>query len=217
MAQFDPIVETYGWQNASEVSAHEYLKPAILRILQRLKAKKVLDLGCGNGALVHALRNEGYQTMGCDADAEGIAYAKAGGGDFEVVSVYDDPGELGANDFDCVVSSEVIEHLFRPSALPRFARQVTVPSGHLVITTPYHGYAKNLVLSLLNKWDTHMDPAWDGGHIKLWSRATLTGLLENNGFTVTEFHGVGRFPYLWKSMILVARRKTTEQRSPTEL
>jgi len=50
---------------------------------------------------------------------------------------------------------------------------------------------------------------WDGGHIKLWSRTTLTRLLEKNGFTVIEFHGVGRFPYLWKSMILVARRIDT--------
>ncbi|MBU1191576.1 MAG: class I SAM-dependent methyltransferase [Gammaproteobacteria bacterium] len=205
----EPVVETYGWQNPSEACAHDYIKPTILRILRQLAPRKILDLGCGNGALTHALRKAGYQAMGCDADSEGIAFAQTGGGDFKVVSVYEDPIQLGDSGFDCVVSAEVIEHLFTPGALPRFAHKVLAPNGHLVITTPYHGYAKNLILSLLNKWDTHIDPMWDGGHIKLWSRTTLTRLLEKNGFTVIEFHGVGRFPYLWKSMILVARRIDT--------
>lgn len=74
-----------------------------------------------------------------------------------------------------------------------------------MISTPYHGYLKNLALSAFNKWDKHHTPLWHGGHIKFWSRRTLTSLIEANGFRVTEFHGVGRAPWLWKSMILVAR------------
>jgi len=43
-----------------------------------------------------------------------------------------------------------------------------------------------------------------GGHIKFWSRATLTALLAEEGFTVAHFEGAGRLPYLWKSMVVVA-------------
>jgi len=78
--------------------------------------------------------------------------------------------------------------------------------GHLVITTPYHGYMKNLLLSLLNEWDSHHSPLWHGGHIKFWSRTTLTKLLQENGFTVVDFSGVGRISYFWKSMVLVAKK-----------
>lgn len=78
-------------------------------------------------------------------------------------------------------------------------------SGYLVISTPYHGYLKNLALSIFNKWDDHHTPLWHGGHIKFWSRIMLTQLLEENGFQVIAFHGVGRLPWLWKSMILVAK------------
>lgn len=74
-----------------------------------------------------------------------------------------------------------------------------------MISTPYHGYLKNLALSVFNKWDKHHTPLWHGGHVKFWSRKTLTQLLEANGFKVTEFHGAGRLPWLWKSMILVAK------------
>lgn len=81
------------------------------------------------------------------------------------------------------------------------------PNGLLVLSTPYHGYLKNLALSVLDAWDTHHTPLWHGGHIKFWSRRTLGQLLSENGFETIGFSGVGRLPYLWKSMILVARKK----------
>jgi 2-polyprenyl-6-hydroxyphenyl methylase/3-demethylubiquinone-9 3-methyltransferase len=106
-----------------------------------------------------------------------------------------------------VVSTEVIEHLFSPHHLPIFAFKVLANGGWLVVSTPYHGYWKNLALCVMNKWDFHHDPLWHGGHIKFWSRNTLSKLMMNNGFEVVEFHGVGRIAYLWKSMILVCRKK----------
>ena len=108
--------------------------------------------------------------------------------------------------FDAVVSTEVIEHLFSPHLLPLFAAGTLDKGGYLILTTPYHGYLKNLVLALLDGWDTHLTPLWHGGHIKFWSRKTLTRLLSENGFEVVGFSGVGRLPYLWKSMVLVARK-----------
>jgi 2-polyprenyl-3-methyl-5-hydroxy-6-metoxy-1,4-benzoquinol methylase len=100
----------------------------------------------------------------------------------------------------------VIEHLVRPRNVPRFAKQLLRPGGHLIISTPYHGYLKNLLLALANKWDAHLNPFWDGGHIKFWSRKTLSPLLNEAGFRVVRFIGAGRIPFLWKSMIIIAQK-----------
>lgn len=108
--------------------------------------------------------------------------------------------------FDAVISTEVIEHLFSPHYLPIYCRSILKEGGHLIVTTPYHGYLKNLALSIFDKWDTHHTALWHGGHIKFWSRQTLSELLERNGFRVRSFSGVGRCPYLWKGMVLVATR-----------
>jgi len=94
-----------------------------------------------------------------------------------------------------------------PHRLPAYASAVLGPGGLLVISTPYHGFLKNLVLSIFNAWDAHLTALWCGGHIKFWSRKTLTTLLTENGFHVSQFHGVGRVPYLWKSMVVVARKR----------
>lgn len=58
---------------------------------------------------------------------------------------------------------------------------------------------------MTGKMDKHFTALWDGGHIKFWSKRTLTQLLEEFGFEIIEFKGSGRLPYLWKSMFIKAR------------
>jgi 2-polyprenyl-6-hydroxyphenyl methylase/3-demethylubiquinone-9 3-methyltransferase len=108
--------------------------------------------------------------------------------------------------FDVVVSTEVIEHVYAPRNLAKNAWHLLRPGGLLIMTTPYHGYLKNLVLALMGHFDAHFTALWDGGHIKFWSRRTLSILLSETGFTNIKFYGAGRCPLLWKSMVITARR-----------
>jgi 2-polyprenyl-3-methyl-5-hydroxy-6-metoxy-1,4-benzoquinol methylase len=205
-------VTAYGWESASSPQSCGYVAPAVLDILQGLGARRVLDLGCGNGQLCGQLARSGYDVVGAELDAEGVRIARHAHPrvPFHNFGVNDDPQQLlqreGGRPFDAVVSTEVIEHLYAPHLLPAYAHEVLAEKGHLILSTPYHGYVKNLMLSLFDHWDQHHTPLWHGGHIKFWSEATLSQLLRENGFQVTRFRGVGRLPYLWKSMLLVARR-----------
>ena len=203
-------VDEYGWETTSGPDSCGYITPAILNILTSLGVQRVCDVGSGNGALAAALRENGLYASGAEYDRQGVELSQKNYPDinFYNLGVQDDPTRIVSAEgqlFDAVVSTEVIEHLFSPHLLPRFARQLLTNNGYLIISTPYHGYLKNLALSLCNKWDDHHTPLWHGGHIKFWSRRTLTQLLEENGFRVIAFHGAGRLPWLWKSMILVAK------------
>jgi 2-polyprenyl-3-methyl-5-hydroxy-6-metoxy-1,4-benzoquinol methylase len=200
-------IAAFSWQTSDPPSSHQILEPIILDICARLRILKVLDFGCGNGSLSRSLHGAGMQVTGCDVDAGGIEIASACAEDIRYVLLqgYEDPAKLQDNNFDAVVSTEVIEHLFFPRYLLRFARTVLKPGGYVIISTPYHGYLKNLALSLVNKWDFHHGALNDGGHIKFWSRKTLTQLLRGEGFQITGFYGAGRCRYFWKSMIIVAQ------------
>lgn len=193
----------YGWTEEVPEST-DYLNPVMLRLARETGASTVIDAGCGNGVLADLLQRNGFNVRGFDFDAGGIAIArkKYPNVDFTVGSFEDEPGDP----VDLVVSTEVVEHLYSPHDLGSFCFAALKPGGTLIISTPYHGYLKNMALSLVDKWDTHHLPNWHGGHIKFWSRKTLTHMLEKAGFTVTGFVGVGRVPYLWKSMILIARK-----------
>lgn len=204
------IVENYGWSSERAPCSCGYIAPKVLDIVKDLNITRALDIGSGNGNLCSLLKSKGIDTVGVEYDKDGVEISKKKFPEipFYNFGVQDDPSELLSEEdkFDAVVSTEVIEHLFSPHLLPKYAHEVLKENGYLIITTPYHGYLKNLILSIFDKWDNHLTPLWHGGHIKFWSEKTLTKLLEQNGFIVTNFYGVGRFAYMWKSMVLVAKK-----------
>jgi len=204
-------VDSYGWNSDKAPHSCGYLTAAVSQELGRLGARRVLDLGAGNGSLCGELSKMGLDVVGVEYDAQGVEIAKRSSPSvrFYQHSVEDDPGLLLRHEqpFDTVISTEVIEHLYAPHCLPQFARGVLKEGGHLIVTTPYHGYLKNLALSLTGHWDRHFTALWHGGHIKFFSRSTLTQLLDESGFDVISFAGVGRVPWLWKSMVVVARKR----------
>jgi hypothetical protein len=75
------------------------------------------------------------------------------------------------------------------------------------LTTPYHGYLKNLLLAVTGKLDRHFTVLWDHGHIKFWSHKTMHEILTETGFTNIKFGGAGRIPWLWKSMVVRAEKQ----------
>lgn len=174
---------------------------------------RVLDVGCGNGAACGEFIRRGCQVVGIDLSEQGITLARRTypSGRFEILiadkHILD---RLQESAFDLVISTEVVEHLYAPREWATGCYRALRPGGQLICTTPYHGYLKNVVLSLLGRWDSHMNPLWDGGHIKLWSRRTLAHLLGQAGFTGLSFRGAGRVPYLWMTMVTSAHRPPSE-------
>ncbi len=196
-------VSDYGW-SAHAPGSSDYLNPAVLQLAREAGGTTVLDAGCGNGELAGRLAANGFTASGVDADQTGVEIAQGRFPDcvFSVSSFDRPPPGL----FDLVVSTEVVEHLYAPHELGTYCFEALKPGGALIMSTPYHGYLKNLALAIAGRWGRHLAPNWHGGHIKFWDRASLTKMLTQAGFTVTGFTGVGRVPYLWKSMILTARK-----------
>lgn len=198
----------YRYADSNPGHHHAYLGPQLLKMLHqgtlpRQQKTRVLDLGCGNGSLSHLVAQHAYEVVGVEESETGFQSARLSFSDchFIKASIYNLPyAELG-NSFDIVISSEVIEHLLYPRELVRAAKKCLKPNGRLIITTPYHGYLKNIVLALSGKMDQHFTALWDGGHVKFFSVPTMTALLELECFTGISFKFAGRFPYLWKSML----------------
>lgn len=196
----------YGW-STNEVESHGYLVPAILDLLKGTGARKVMDLGCGNGAITAQLSRAGYEVLGVEPSDDGIAAARLSYPtvSFAQGSAYDNLKDL-YGEFDAIVSAEVVEHLYSPHKLIENCYSALSTGGTLVLTTPYHGYLKNLAISVVDGWDKHFTALHEHMHIKFWSKATLTTLLENGGFPDQDWRLVGRVPFLAKSMISISRK-----------
>lgn len=187
-----------------------YVRPTVEGYLQGLpRGSRVLDLGCGSGSLLASFEDRGWDRVGVDISASGIEQARR---QYPTVTfvLADATGDLaavlGKATFDAVINTETLEHVTLPRALARNAFDVLKPGGRFVLSTPYHGYLKNLAIAALGRTDQHFDPTWDYGHVKFFSVRTLAGLLWTAGFADLEYSGTGRVPYFWKSMVFSARK-----------
>lgn len=205
-------ISGFGYSNADHSHAHAYLLPKVTEELATIHKRcttspRLFDLGCGNGSVGALFASQGWSVTGVDPSSEGIAHAQKAYPHlrFEEGSAYDDlAAKYGC--FPAVISLEVVEHVYAPRDYARTLFSLVEPGGTAIVSTPYHGYLKNLALALTGKMDRHFTVLWNHGHIKFWSIPTLTTLLNEAGFETIRFHRVGRVPVLAKSMVAVARK-----------
>lgn len=204
-----PAYKEFEWQSegAGNGESGEKLTRVFVALVQKLEGvRSICDLGCGNGHISGRLAELGFDVTGVDASRSGIQIARRAYPKVEFVEALI-ARELRLGEFDLVVSSDVIEHLYRPSDLLEAAHSLLKPGGQILVGTPYHGYLKNLVLAAAGKMDAHFSALHDGGHIKFFSVNTLSRLMKDHGFNDLSFTFYGRAPWLWKNMICHARKK----------
>lgn len=207
-----PLSSSYTYASTDGAHTDGYLWGTVEAILGRNleSGSRVFDLGCGNGTLARRLQSLGYEVSGVDPSEEGIARAKRvdPATALEVGSAYD-PLSKKFGTFPAVVSLEVVEHVYYPRLYAKCVYDLLEPGGVAIISTPYHGYLKNLALALSDKMDGHFTALWDHGHIKFWSINTLTKLFREQEMNCESVHRVGRIPVLAKSMILTFRKPSS--------
>ena len=164
----------------------------------------VLDLGCGNGFVVRKMTRMGYEVYGCDIIPSLIRYHQEHTPEASFALCV--PGEelpYEADRFDCIVCSEVIEHVYDVKGFLQELARCLKTNGVLLLTTPYHGILKLLLVTLSRNFERHFNPA--GDHIRFFSPRSLADSLQEVGLHPLGFKGIGRMWKLWKSMLCAAR------------
>lgn len=198
------------WSRDRPPPEDDPLSPVRLRLLRRrlreAGAHSVLEIGSGAGDLAAVLSREGQAVVGLEVSERAIEIARGRhpGVHFVAHSVEELPWPLDPAAFDAVVAFEVIEHLLRPRRLLEGAQRALRPGGHLALTTPFHGLAKNLVLAAVG-FDRHF--AVEGDHIRFFSDRTLRRLLDETGFDLIRLDHLGRvWPFSAGSFVWARRR-----------
>lgn len=137
----------------------------LLRNIQELAPKikgRVLDVGCGTNPYKELFKNISY--VGLEIDTPENRKKS------EVDFFYDGKTFPFSNhDFDCAISSQVLEHVFEPDDFLKELSRVLKFGGTLLLTVPFI-------------WEEHEQP-YDFGR---YSSFGLKAILERNGFEVIE-------------------------------
>jgi len=142
------------------------------------KKPRLLDIGCATGSLLAFLRERGWETTGVEISAAQAEYCRQKRA-LDVRGLPLKENAFAEGSFDVVLASHLIEHLNSPSDFVREVRRILAAEGRFFVTTPNIAGMQARIFKA--RWRSAI---FD--HLYLFSAATLTRLLRENGFTVEK-------------------------------
>ena len=188
-----------------------YKWPAIKNYLPKNRNITILDFGCGTGIFIGKLKEANPQShlIGIDISREGIKQAKKKFPDVKFHVVQD--GQIFPlidSSVDFILATDVIEHVYETDkTLAEFYR-ILKPNGKLLLTTPYHGLIKNLIIVLF-AFEKIFDPL--EAHIRFYTKKSLFQILKKQGFEINKYGRFGRF-YPFSRAVFVIAHKTSHSK-----
>ncbi|WP_051323892.1 class I SAM-dependent methyltransferase [Candidatus Solirubrobacter pratensis] len=170
------------WADApADPEPYEWERRRALLLGETRPGERVLDLGCGAGRFLAALRDAGAEPVGVEIAEAAAARARANvpGADVRVLE-RDGSLPLGHGEIDLVWCSEVLEHIPDAGHALLEVRRVLKRHGRVLLTVPYHGRVQAAAIAL-TRFDAHFDPL--GQHVRFFTRTSLTAALEHAGFS----------------------------------
>ncbi len=158
-------------------------------------ARRILDVGCGAGALGAALkaRSRGTEVHGLEGNGEAAAQARRlldGVAEVDLDRM-DVALPLGPQPFDCIICADVLEHLKDPAAQLLRLKRHLAPGGVLVLSLPnvrFFRVVHDLVVR--GAWTYQDEGILDRTHLKFFTRASILDLLAQTGFETTRMEAV---------------------------
>ncbi len=168
--------------------------------------KRVLDVGCATGNLLHAIRNRANpNVMGVETSPAAVSAARKRG--LEVVQ-----GELADaafpdGSFDTVLVSHTVEHVADPQAFMREICRVLSPDGAVILWLPNADSVEARVFG--RYWMGYDAPR----HLTTFTVGTLDSLLSTSGFKVEDVkHEAIGLEWAWGVRLLVRDRFPSAER-----
>lgn len=171
-------------------------------------AKKMLDVGCGNGAMSRELKEKfelevwGIEFM---ADEAAIAEEKL---DYLIKgSIESSIDELPENYFDVIYFNDVLEHLVNPNEVLERIKDKLAPNGKIISSIPNVRYHKVFQQYLFKKdWKYERAGVMDFTHLRFFTSKSIRAMYIKAGYNIISHQGINRtrsiMPYLYNILLL---------------
>jgi 2-polyprenyl-3-methyl-5-hydroxy-6-metoxy-1,4-benzoquinol methylase len=166
---------------------------------------RLLDFGCGNGAFLEQMAQQGWQVTGIDVIVP-EELARRAAGRFPVLAGSLPHADLAPRTFDVITMWQSLEHVHDPLAVLHEARRLLVPGGQLLISVP------NLASASFGWFGAN----WFGldlpRHLTHFTPTTLHRMLQRAGFHVSSIRMIRHSSWMRHSAHRRVRRSKVSWR-----
>ncbi len=184
----------------ADYQLHAQLAEEIQKVLP--KGSRILDMGCGQGALSMRLNDLGYNLMACDQNVDD--FKAVGKIPFHPIN-FNSPAEIekfiseNQEQFDGVLGIEVIEHVENPWEYIRSLKRLVKPGGFIFVSTPnVSSWYSRMVYLFTGLFPSFVDPDLMG-HINPITPWELDMIARKSGLEVIRLRAGGDLPLIWIS------------------
>lgn len=198
--------EDYWVDKEEQMPDFKFKWPAIKQYIPTKKSK-VLEYGCGKGFILHTVSkyNPKATLTGVDISKEAIRHAKKKYKNISFSVIKPDTKlPYRKNSFDYVMCLDVIEHVMDVELVLAEFNRVLKPGGRLLVSTPYHGMVKNMLIVMLGYFDFVFNPT--GPHIRFFTKKSLTQCLSDANFDIDVTGYCGRIYPISHCMYMLATK-----------
>lgn len=177
----------YGYENAGTSFAakllggayclspiHRRETDAAVRFLRAVRNGRLLDVGCGSGEWLLAMRARGWEVEGVDFDKDAVNAAEQRGLAVQLGSLED--LRYQDNLFDAITLNHVIEHVPDPVRTMRECLRILKPGGQVVLFTPNGASLSHYIFK--DSWRGLEPPR----HLHIFTPQSMELLLNHAGF-----------------------------------
>lgn len=171
-------------------SYYEFARPEVAAMIPD-SARRVLDVGCGAGALGALLKTrQPAEVVGIEIEPEAASTARERLDEVLERDIEDPQLRFPQGLFDCIVCADVLEHIREPGSVLRRFREWLKPSGTLVVSVPnVRNHAVVRALAQGN-WTYESAGLLDRDHLRFFTRREIEKLLYRSGFKTRSLQAV---------------------------
>lgn len=152
---------------------------------------KLLEIGCGSGALLLELQQHGWLVQGIDIDSNSVALAKEVGLDVSCGTLVEKQYPSGT--FDAICSKHVIEHVYDLRPMVGEMYRVLKKNGTVSLITPN---VRSATYRFFGRYWRCVEPP---RHLQLFSSSAIKKMFEDAGFIDVRVCSISRNRrYNWK-------------------
>jgi len=189
ITDFEPAYLNYLNPQLHDKKNHEVVIKRLSRYAD-LDNARILDIGCGSGKFVQYLRLKGYNARGLEPSTALFETFLVTQGQYYNSDVHTFRQEHPNERFDIITITDVLEHIEDPQAFMKEVTAMLTLGGVLLISTPNAG---SLFARMAGKgWHYY-----NRYHLSLFSKKTLSQLMEAHGFSTLMLKHLARHHSLY--------------------